>query len=257
MRTGIRIILIFLVTLSITGCVATRKKKDKEKSAEIAIMSMDYNTVLNNIRDYNITTGGFTIKKGTIDLIDGTAVEGEYEFTAKLNSEGDFYASVKGPLGIEMIRILAVGNDVCGIIRLTRTVYVGKKDDLMRKYGFPEDFFTAIFGDMPDITYKDTDSIAGNKLILRETNDILERITTICLDEMKVCEEDVYSIKENKAVSLVFSNFAFSGDCKYPSDIDVKQKGDEFHMKLHIETLVTGYSEKIMFDVPPYKLESL
>jgi len=256
MRKIIRIIALSLLVLSVTGCATTRKKKDRQAPEE-TISSMDMKTVMTSIRSYNITEDGFAIKKGRIDLIDGTPVEGEYGFTAKLNNEGDFYASVKGPLGIEMVRILAVGNDVCGIVRLTRTVYVGKKDDLMQKYGLPDDFFTAIFGDMPELDFQNTDSITGNRLILHKDNDKLERLITVCLDEMKVCSEDIYSIKEKKEFSLAFSNFAFSEDRKYASEIDLKQKDEDFHVKLYIETLVPGCTEKIEFNVPSYKSESL
>ena len=256
MRKIIKIIAISLLVLSVTGCATMRKKKDRQ-AAEEAISSMDMKTVMTSVRSYNITEEGFTIKKGRIDLIGGTPVEGEYGFTAKLNNEGDFYASVKGPLGIEMIKILAVGNDVCGIVRLTRTVYVGKKDDLMQKYGLPEDFFTAIFGDMPDFDFQNTDSITGNSLVLHKNNDKLERLITVCLDEMKVCSEDIYSIKEKKEFSLAFSNFAVSEDRKYASEIDLVQKGEDFHVKLYIETLVPGCSEKIEFNVPSYKSENL
>jgi hypothetical protein len=256
MRKIIKIIAFCLLVLSVAGCATTRKKKNRQ-AAEEAISSMDMKTIMTSIRSYNITADGFTIKKGKIDFIDGTPVEGEYGFTAKLNNEGDFYASVKGPLGIEVLKILAVGNDVCGIIKLTRTVYIGKKDDLMQKYGLPEDFFTAIFGDMPDFDFQNTDSIVGNSLILHKDNDKLERLITFCLDEMKVCSEEIYSIKEKKEFSLAFSNFTVSEDRKYASEIDLKQKGEDFHVKLYIETLVPGCNEKIEFNVPAYKSESL
>jgi hypothetical protein len=254
MRKIIKIIAFCLLVLSVAGCATTRKKKNRQ-AAEEAISSMDMKTIMTSIRSYNITADGFTIKKGKIDFIDGTPVEGEYGFTAKLNNEGDFYASVKGPLGIEVL--LAVGNDVCGIIKLTRTVYIGKKDDLMQKYGLPEDFFTAIFGDMPDFDFQNTDSIVGNSLILHKDNDKLERLITVCLDEMKVCSEEIYSIKEKKEFSLAFSNFTVSENRKYASEIDLKQKGEDFHVKLYIETLVPGCNEKIEFNVPAYKSESL
>ena len=256
MQKIINIIAISLLVLSVTGCVTTRRKKDRQAGEE-AMASMDLNTVLTSIRSYNITGDGFIIKKGRIDLINGTPVEGEYGFTAKLNNEGDFYASVKGPLGIEVIRILAVGNDVCGIIKLTRTVYVGKRDELMQKYGLPDDFFTAIFGDIPDFDFQNTDSIVGNRLILHKNNDKLERLITVCLDEMKVCSEEIYSVKEKKEFSLAFSNFSVSEDKKYASEIDLVQKGEDFHVKLYIETLVPGCTEKIDFNVPSYKSESL
>ncbi len=256
MRKIIKITTLCLLVLIIAGCATTRKKKDRQ-AAEETISAMDMEAVMTSIRSYNITDDGFIIKKGKIDLISGTPVEGEYGFTAKLNNEGDFYASVRGPLGIEVLKILAVGNDVCGIIRLTRTVYVGKKDDLMQKYGLPEDFFTAIFGDMKDFDFQNTDSISGNRLILHKDNEKLERLITVCLDEMKVCSEDIYSIKEKKEFSLAFSNFTVSEEKKYASEIDLKQKDEDFHVKLYIETLIPGCSEKIEFNVPSYKSETL
>jgi len=256
MRKIIQVAIICLLVISVTGCAITRKKKDRQ-AADETISAMDMKTVMTGIMSYNITAEGFIIKKGKIDLIGGTPVEGEYGFTAKLNNKGDFYASVKGPLGIEVLKILAVGNDVCGISRLTRTVYVGKKDELMQKYGLPEDFFTAIFGDMPEIEFQNNDSISGNNLILHKNNDKLERLITVCLDEMKVCSEDIYSIKEKKEFSLAFSNFTVSQERKYASEIDLKQKGEDFHVKLYIETLVHGCTENIEFNVPSYKSESL
>jgi hypothetical protein len=74
---------------------------------------------------------------------------------------------------------------------------------------------------------------------------------------MKVCSEDIFSIKENKQFSLAFSNFTVSEDRKYASEIDLAEKGEEFHVKLYIETLIPGCSETIEFNVPSYKNESL
>lgn len=256
MQKIIKIIAVSLVVLLVTGCAASRKAKER-RAAKEEISSGNLSTVISGIRSYNITGDGFIIKKGRIDLIGGTPVEGEYGFTAKLNDKGDFYASVKGPLGIEMIKILAVGNDICGIVKLTRTVYIGKKDEMMQKYGLPEDFFTAIFGDLPEIDIQEADLIVGNKLILQKNNDKLQRLITVCLDEMKVCSEDIFSIKENKQFSLAFSNFTVSEDRKYASEIDLAENGEEFHVKLYIETLIPGCSETIEFNVPSYKNESL
>ncbi len=61
---------------------------------------------------------------------------------------------MKGPLGIELIRLIAVGNDIAAISRLERIVYVGKKDAVMKKNGMPEDFIKIIFGDLPEMDYQ-------------------------------------------------------------------------------------------------------
>jgi hypothetical protein len=56
---------------------------------------------------------------------------------------------------------------------------------------------------------------------------------------------------------LAFSVFTVSEDRKYASEIDLVEKGEEFHVKLYIETLIPGCSEEIEFNVPSYKSESL
>ncbi|MCK7542361.1 MAG: hypothetical protein MZV63_71560 [Marinilabiliales bacterium] len=69
------------------------------------------------------------LRRGELSLKARNTGGRRYGFNAKLNNKGDFYASVRGPLGIELIRILAVGNDICSNSQAwTRTVYVGKKD---------------------------------------------------------------------------------------------------------------------------------
>ena len=50
----------------------------------------------------------------------------------------------RGPLGIELARILVVGNEVAVIDRFNRRLYVGKKDAVLKKNGLPEDFMRTI-----------------------------------------------------------------------------------------------------------------
>ena len=54
-------------------------------------------------------------------------------------------------------------------------------------------------------------SIAANNIILKDENESFSREIGICFDEMKVCAEDIYSIKEKKEVALRFSNFVEFG----------------------------------------------
>jgi hypothetical protein len=254
MRTAIKIVFIPLIILAITGCATTRHKRQTENAP--AISAGDYNAVISAIKESNLVKNGFIIKKARIK-IEGTEIEGEFGLTARLNSNGDLFASVKGPLGIEVLRILSVGNDICGISRFTQTVYIGKKDELMAKRGLPVDFLTIIFGDMPDIYFDDNDSIAANNIILKDENESFSREIGICFDEMKVCAEDIYSIKEKKEVALRFSNFVELDGKKYASQIDVSEPEKEFHVQLNIEELIPGYDEKIEFNVPSFKRESL
>ena len=42
-------------------------------------------------------------------------------------AKGDFYASVRGPLGIELARILIVGNDIAAIDRFKKNCIHGEE----------------------------------------------------------------------------------------------------------------------------------
>jgi hypothetical protein len=254
MRTGIKIVIIIFIVVTATGCTGTRHRKSAEKAP--SIVSGDYNAVISAIRENNIIKEGFVIKKARIKL-EGTEFEGEFGLTARLNSSGDMMASVKGPMGIEVFRIMAVGNDICGISKLTRTVYVGKKDELMAKRGLPADFLTIIFGDMPDVYFDDNDSVATSNIILKEEDESFKREISVCFDEMKVCAQDIYSIKDKKEVVLLFSEFREAEGKKYASQIDVTEAENEFHIQLNIEELVRGYDDIIEFNIPSYKRENL
>jgi hypothetical protein len=254
MQTALRIIVISLLVISATGCVATRKKKSAETTTPSS--ALDYNAVISNIKQFNITDGGLILKRGTIKL-EGTDIEGEFGITARLNNVGDLLASVKGPLGIEVLRILSVGNDICGISKLNRTVYIGKKDALMKKHGLPEDFLRIIFGDMPDVFYGDTDTVAADKMILKDADESFVREISVCMEEMKVCGEDIYSVASEKQVSLSFNNFRVSDGTKYASEIEIRAKDSSFHVKLDINELIPGFTGKIEFNVPSYQRENL
>ena len=103
-----------------------------------------------------------------------------------ITKSGDFYASVKGPLGIELVRILAVKDDIAVIDRINKTIYEGRRDDVMKRLGLPEDIFTIIFGDLPEAGVENIGSVSGREMRIslmegEYTNDI-----RLSLEEMKV-----------------------------------------------------------------------
>ncbi len=254
MRTDIKIVAVSLLIIVATGCTATKKKRSGE--TKVPPSERNFNNVINNARAYNITDDGLVLKKGRITLT-GTDIEGEFGVTARLNNKGDLIASVKGPMGIEVLRILSVGNDVCGISKLNRTVYIGKKDDLMKKHGLPGDFLRIIFGDVPDVYYEASDSVTKDAMILKDENEAFVREISICMEEMKVCSEDIYSFASKQKVSLSFNNFIAETGRKYASEIEIIGKGGSFHVKLDIEEMIPGYTGEIVFNVPSYKRENL
>jgi len=246
LKTGLIAVMIILLT----GCSASRKRKSTEGGTGPA--DANISAMISSIKGYNITDKGFVIKRGRIEL-EGTEYDGSYGFNARLNSKGDLSASVKGPLGIELIRLIAVGNDIAAISRLERIVYVGKKDAVMKKNGMPEDFMKIIFGDLPELTYMDYKKAGDSEIIIRSFENGFEREINLCLDVLKICRESINSASSEHRITLDFDAFRNSGDVKYASEIVMKEKVNMLQVKLSIEEFSSGYDNDIEFTLPSYK----
>lgn len=247
--------LIVTLILLLAGCSAARRRKTDGPAVSGA--KADYITVMKTVTDNNIAKKGFVIRKGRIEL-DGTEIDGNFGLTARLNSKGDFFVSVRGPLGIELVRLLSVGDDIAAIDRINRTVYVGKKEEVMRKNGMPEDFMEIIFGDFPESGSQDFEPVDnGNGFVVSTADENFEREIRICPEEMKVCGERIVSESSGHEITLDFSDFRNSGDGRYASRILMHEKKRMFHVKLSIEELESVYDTAIEFALPSYKRERL
>jgi hypothetical protein len=253
MRKELKILIIGILTISISGCAAVKKRSTEEATA---LRTGNYNEIIKEVKNYNITEKGFQIRKGKIE-IKSKNIEGIFAFNARLNEEGDFTASVRGPLGIEVLRIIAVDNDICAIDRINKTAYTGKNDELLKRSGMPEDFLNILFGDMPDLYYKRTDSIRDRIIIIRQITSNYEREVNICMDEMKVCSERFYSYMSGGKIKIEYGKFREYYNGKYASEINMFDERQMFHVKLVIEDLKAGYDGKIEYVIPEYKKRSL
>ena len=253
MREIVKTSLIVFMIILISGCAARRKRSSERPPVKGDATMI---SIINGVRDYNITDDGFVIKRGRIEL-EGTETDGSFGLNARLNSKGDFFASVRGPLGIELVRLLAVGNDIAMIDRINRTVYVGKKDAVLLKNGMPEDFMKTVFGDLPVVDYSNYKT-NGNRLIIdAKGENNLEQEITVCNNEMKVCRERLAYPGTDREITLDFSNFMNSGEMRYASDIVMTDTKRKIRVKLSIDDIVRGFNDDIEFALPAYKRDTL
>ena len=253
MRKITGIITALLLVIVISGCAGGKKRKTQDGS-ETAEMNLE--SVLQRVVEKNIVAGGFIIQKGSIELR-GTPVEGEFGFNAKLNNLGDIVLSVRGPLGIELVRFLAVGNEICMIDRIGRTIYLGKKDEIMSRYGLPAEFAVIIFGDFMETDYKSIERDGENSIVIEYEEGSRRRIVTVCVDEAKICNESIVSDITEGTIELGFADFRTDNNLKYPGEITIEEKKRLFHVKLNIEQLTGGYNEPIEFVFPQYRRKPL
>lgn len=232
------------------GCAAIGKKPTTIKNP--IVTSLNYNMVMNEVRELNITDNGFIIKKGRIE-IEGTGVDGNYGFNARMNTKGDFMASVKGPLGIEMLKLIIVGDDICMTDRIGKTNYIGKKNVFREKNSLPDNFVNIVFGDIAVYETWEIDTVIDNKLIINEVNEDFDLKTGICLNEMKVCSEKCYLRKRDTDILLNFNNFRLSSGNKYASEIVIREGIGNMKITIRIEDMAIGFEGNLNFATPPYK----
>ena len=254
MHSGLRNILITGLIIGLSGCSALRKSRVTEPVNVSA--NADYIALAEEVYENNLTDRGFEIRKGSIEL-EGTEIEGKFGLHARLNAKGDFYASVRGPLGIELARILIVDNEVAVIDRFNKKIYAGKKDEVMQKNGLPEDFMKILFGDMPVTVNDEYRSTSGGQIVVNAGDEGFRREITICRDERKICQEKIDATDSGHTVYLIFSNFRETEGKKYASSISMEERKKMFHVKLSIDDLKYGYDYDIALSLPSYKRESL
>jgi Domain of unknown function (DUF4292) len=254
MRQRIITGLVALLIMLLAGCTAARRGKTADGGAPAK--EADYISMMRTVADNNITGRGFVIRRGRIEL-DGTEFDGSFGLNARINSKGDFFISVRGPLGIELVRLLSVGDEIAAIDRFNRTVYIGKKEEVLRKNGMPEDFMEIIFGDFKVSDNHILNPAAGGELMVSTTDENFKREIRICPEEMKVCGERISSVSSGHEITLDFSEFRNSSESRYASLIMMHEKKRMFHVKLTIEELETVYDTDIEFALPSYKRSSL
>lgn len=249
-----KIVLAIALIILMGSCSALRKGESGTEG--IAGKNLGYDAIIESVIENNITSEGFILRKGRIE-IEGGSFDGSYGLYARYNSRGDLNASVRGPLGIEVIRLLSIDGQVYLIDRLGRTVYTGNTNEILRKYGLPENVIAIILGDFSS-DGKDTYSMPGREsMVVKGDAKNLERVVNICVDEEKVCEEIYRDILTGNEVQLKYERFTNSEEKKYASEIFMELKKSNLRIKMKIEDLSCGFDGDITFTMPSYKRRSL
>ena len=254
MRKELKIVSISLMMLVMTACSATRKRSAERVT--VITDAMAYRSLIEQVRSNNIAEDGFYVRKGKID-IEGTAIDGSYGFNARYNTKGDLNASVKGPLGIELLRLLSVNGQVYLVDRIGKTVYRGSTSAILTKYGLPDNVIAVIFGDLIS-TGNETYSISGReRIMIRGDMNNMERQTDICIKDEKICEEIYKDRISGNEVLLRYDNFRNTEGKKYASLIYMEEKKKKLQIRIKIDDLICGYEEEINLALPSYRVRNL
>ena len=254
MRKKVKISLAFILIVFMTSCSALRKGRMGTETG--TNNNMGYDAVIERVIDNNITDEGFILRKGRIE-IDGSGLDGSYGFNARYSRSGELNASVRGPLGIELIRLLSIDGEVYLVDRIGRTVYTGRTKEVLRKYGLPDNVIAIIFGDFASEGTESYSMAGKERIMVSGEVQNLERVVSICVDEEKVCEEIYRDLLTGNEVQLKYENFRNTEEKKYASEIYLDLKKSNLRIGMKIDELTCGYDEDITFTMPSYKRRSL
>jgi len=237
-----------------TACSVTRKSSTE--AGKDVRRAMAYSTVIEQVKNNNITEEGFYLRKGRLE-IEGTSIDGSYGLNARYNTKGDLNVSVRGPLGIEVVRLIAIEGRVYLVDRIGRTVYRGSQGDLLAKYGLPENVIAVIFGDLVSSGKESYSMAGGETMLIRSEMRNIERETDICLDEGKVCSGKYRDIINGNEVLLNYKSFKDTQGKKYASEIYLEQMKNKIQIRIRIDDLICGYSEDVNYALPSYRMRNL
>lgn len=254
-RKTVGIILLVVLLAGISSCSTARKRRMADVRTLTGIS--DINAFGDAVKELNINKEGFIIRKANV-VLEGTEIEGNFTLYAKVNQRGDFFVSVRGPLGIELARAISTGDSVFVINKINRVVLYGSRSSLLKKAGLPENLIEIITGDIPDTVSFSGASLSANGMIYLSYSDNKSKSDiTINRSMMKISEEIISTSDEEAKYLLKFDNFIDSGNKRYPSTVEVESVEKMFHVKINILELQLGFKEKIEIVLPAYRRESL
>jgi len=249
------IVLIIIIVAIFSSCSTARKRGQTVGGKSPGIS--DINAFGDAVKALNINKEGFIIKKANVEL-EGTEIEGKFSLYAKVNDRGDFFVSVRGPLGIELARAISAGDSVFVINKINRVILFGSRSNLLKRAGLPENLIEIVTGDIPDAISFSEAKTSENGLVYLSYSDIKYRNDiTVNREVMKISEEIIRTSDEEAKYLMKFGNFIDSGSKRYPATVEVEGVEKMFHVKIDILELKLGFNEKIDIVLPPYRRESL
>lgn len=251
-----RIIKYFLLLLALFlgACSITRKGPGANGNTSTGF---NYKDFFKEVESYNVGNEGFSIKRGRIET-SGLPVNGEFNYSLKVNAKGDFLFSVKGPLSMEFVRVIAVDDDAFLINRLEKVIYQGSKSELMRRFGLPDDIVKLTVGDIIPLFTGIEEYVVEDEVVRLELKTQKERGSVLIdKNERKLSAITILEENGSELILIKYDRFKSVEEGKYPSIIHATMSGTKADVVLYIDDIESGCSEQIEIKLPDYQKKRL
>ena len=157
-----KVIIILLLIISCSGC-SVLKRSGKNLPAEY--LNQTGINILEDVKNQNITNGGFFIEKAEIEIITQDGKE-RYLASLKYEKPDRYLISIRGRSGIEGARIFLTADSLWVNDRIHKKMYRGSAFYLKRKYGIAPGLLPLILGDLilENNYVEKRDTCIGNKI---------------------------------------------------------------------------------------------
>jgi hypothetical protein len=243
---------IFVVLLIFLFSCSTAKKGTTTVT-NINTYDSEYK-VLEMSKERNLLEYGFVIKNAKVS-IDNKSFSGNIGLYAKVNSDGDFMAIGKGPVGIEYFRIYGIGDSVWVVDRINKAIYEGKTEKVFEKYGLPADFWRMVIGDVPQSAILNTEEKKKSTIEIEAycSDTIYDRDLKISRSSMKASDITLTSNETHDEISFRYENFKESGAFIFPGKVTINCSNPVFHVEMNIENFECQVNEEIVKKLPDFR----
>lgn len=242
-----KIILVFLILISLSGCSGSRKTgKSLTVTSEGIILSGDVLT-------QNITGKSFFIQKVEVEF-ESEQLNGKFNAIIKYKDD-KYLISIKSKTGIEIARAFLSRDSIIINDRINKKIIYGKPDWAAKRFGFSYEILPILFGDYVTTNQDVTDTIKCGYMTWIET-----RVKGVKLNYEIDCKNAKVRVAENEGslnevtAQIEYSDYIRTDGILVPSDIKIRNFKPEWTVQIKLGKIERPWNGEIEF-IPGSKYE--
>lgn len=243
-----------IISVLFSSCSTLRKNRSSDEAGLTGRAGLERLTA--QVIENNVGRDGYEIKKGRIENIGGS-VSGTFNFYARVSSRNDLYLSVRGPLSVEIVRVIAVDDKIYIINRLSKEILVSDKSRILGGIELPAYWPALLVGDLISKSYDRIITEGDDSVEFSSEEGDFDMDITLDKSELKARNIAVSSKELEKAIDFDFSHYREGDGIKYPGEVEIRDSGNMFHVKLYIQELISGNVGEIELSLPDYPKRDL
>ena len=248
-------IIIIIIVITVSSCRSLRLYETVTESGTVEINA---EKLVERVKLNNIIAGPLAINKIIINYEQGGESR-RLRANLKYNGSDSILISIRTFAGIEAARVLIEKDTVRISDKINKIYYLGRTEELGKKYGIKFDFIDLFFGDIGNIDKRKGRLRCEEGLVKMQEN-VPGRTIVYTIDcninKIKAIEGTIGY--EEEKIRGTFDEFRSEDGLLYPGEISWHLNGEETVINIEMQNLKRSGSRNIIFRVgSDYKLRLL